>query len=251
MVGWMLVMVFGAASAATYEETFTPKAGKAYNEDINVWVYTSEFAQRFGMPKEWVDDELKGAYAVAYRVVTTPFRTCFLSGDPNKCMTNRECMLDVYIPDDAKIPWADDRPMARLHDYDSARYVLPQTPEDRTWWLRPIGIESPGKKARRPLIYFGQVRNDKRGSLLIREYDKTIYPGVSYISFSRGCWEMGRVAYQIDFLKDSAALSDDYAKSDIAHRIEVPEQYMKRVHQNWYEREGKGAAKRWREVIGK
>jgi hypothetical protein len=33
-----------------------------------VWVYTSAFAKRFGMPQEWVDDELKGAEALAYRL---------------------------------------------------------------------------------------------------------------------------------------------------------------------------------------
>jgi magnesium-transporting ATPase (P-type) len=31
-------------------------------------VYTSAFAKRFGMPQEWVDDELKGAEALAYRL---------------------------------------------------------------------------------------------------------------------------------------------------------------------------------------
>jgi hypothetical protein len=31
-------------------------------------VYTSKFAKRFGMPQEWVDDELKGAEALAYRL---------------------------------------------------------------------------------------------------------------------------------------------------------------------------------------
>jgi hypothetical protein len=37
-------------------------------KDTHVWVYTSKFAKRFGMPKEWVDDELKGAEALAYRL---------------------------------------------------------------------------------------------------------------------------------------------------------------------------------------
>jgi hypothetical protein len=46
------------------------KAGKrgTYTKDIHVWVYTSKFAKRFGMPQEWVDDELKGAEALAYRL---------------------------------------------------------------------------------------------------------------------------------------------------------------------------------------
>jgi hypothetical protein len=35
-----------------------------HQKDIHVWVYTSKFAKRFGMPQEWVDDELKGAEAL-------------------------------------------------------------------------------------------------------------------------------------------------------------------------------------------
>jgi hypothetical protein len=43
------------------------KAGKrgTYRKDVNVWVYTSAFAKRFGMPQEWINDDLKGAEALA------------------------------------------------------------------------------------------------------------------------------------------------------------------------------------------
>jgi hypothetical protein len=53
-----------------YFDMFLRKAGKrgTYKKDIHVWVYTSKFAKRFGMPQEWVDDELKGAEALAYRL---------------------------------------------------------------------------------------------------------------------------------------------------------------------------------------
>ncbi len=69
-VSALLILGFQSVEAKTYEEVFTDKAGQAYSEDINVWVYTSEFAERFAMPEEWVDDDLKGAYAVAFRVET-------------------------------------------------------------------------------------------------------------------------------------------------------------------------------------
>jgi hypothetical protein len=37
------------------------QAGKrgTYRKDTNVWVYTSAFAKRFGMPQQWIDDDLK------------------------------------------------------------------------------------------------------------------------------------------------------------------------------------------------
>jgi hypothetical protein len=48
-----------------YKSRYTPqgriKAGKrgTYRKDVNVWVYTSAFAKRFGMPQEWIDDDQK------------------------------------------------------------------------------------------------------------------------------------------------------------------------------------------------
>ena len=37
--------------------------------DPNIYVYTPEFAKRFQMPMQWVSDDLKGADAVAFRVM--------------------------------------------------------------------------------------------------------------------------------------------------------------------------------------
>lgn len=250
MTGWVLMLLFGVVTAATYEETFTPKANKAYSEDINVWVYTKAFADRFGMPDAWIDDELKGAYAVAFRVEYVSARLMFPHKGPDVSMPQKSCILDVYLPSNAPIPWRDEQVAdSKYYAPESPAYLALQRDEDLALWWRPIGIESPGKKARRPVIYFGQVGNDKRGSLLIREYNKAIYPGMTYISFSRGCWGVGEVAYRLDFLKDSETLGNDYSQGDIAHRIEIPEQYMKRVHKNWCERMGKDAAKQWGEII--
>ncbi len=247
---FLLLAVLSHASAATYEETFTPKAGKAYNEDINVWVYTSEFAKRFGMPKQWIDDKLQGAYAVAFRVEYASGRMMFPHKGPDVSMPIERCILDVYVPSDAPIPWMDDQVAdSWLFTPTSAAYVLPQTSEDRVWRWRPVGIESPGKKARRPVIAMGKSGNYQGGSLSIREFDKALYQGVTYISFYRGCLETAQTAYWIDFLHDSESLEKIYDKADVAHRIEIPEQYMQRLHQNWYERTGKDAAKQWHEII--
>ena len=47
-----------------YDLEHTPEGIRAgarrsfYKHDPNVWVYNSEFAERFGMPKRWADDDL-------------------------------------------------------------------------------------------------------------------------------------------------------------------------------------------------
>lgn len=238
-----LVVWFGVVSAATYEETFTPKAGKAYSEDINVWVYTPEFADRFGMPKEWIDDELKGAYAVAFRVEYVSGRLMFPHKGPDVSMPTERCILDVYVPSDAPIPWRD----GQVADFwvmtpSSPTYVLPQSKEDRVWRQRPAGIESPGKKARRPVIRLDE------GTLFVREYDKELYPGVMYMSFNMGCMEPPKRAVLVEFCADE---SWEGSRCHALHEIHIPDAYMQKLHGQWYEKTGKGATKQWREIIGK
>ena len=47
-----------------------PRPGKArYTKDNFLWVVTPEFARKFCMPPEFVSSELKGAEAVAFRIV--------------------------------------------------------------------------------------------------------------------------------------------------------------------------------------
>lgn len=243
LLGCLLAVTSGVATAATYEETFTPKAGKAYSEDINVWVYTSEFAERFGMPEAWIDDGLKGAYALAFRVEYVSGRLMFPHKGPDVSMPQRDCILDVYLPSDASIPWRDDQ----ISDFwamtpKSPTYLAPQSEEDRAWRWRPAGIESPGEKARRPLI-----RLDG-GTLHMREYDRRLYAGVTYMSFNMGCMEPPKRAVLVEFCVDEPW---EGSRCHASHEIHVPDEFMKKLHGQWYEKTGRDAAQRWREVIGK
>ena len=81
------------------------------HEDINVWVYTQDFADRFGMPQRWVDPELQGAEALAYRLELHLERTCSSSdsGNWDICREVKDyCYLDIYVRSDAPIPWNTD-----------------------------------------------------------------------------------------------------------------------------------------------
>jgi len=242
-LGCWLVATSVVAAEATYEEKFTPKAGQAYDEDINVWVYTSKFAERFGMPEAWIDNTLKGAYALAFRVEYVSGRLMFPHKGPEVSMPQRDCILDVYLPSDASIPWRDDQ----ISDFwaltpKSPTYLLPQSKEDRAWRWRPAGIESPGEKARRPLI-----RLDG-GTLHMREYDRMLYSGVIYMSFNMGCVEPPKRAVLVEFCVDEPWTGN---RCHASHEIQVPDEFMKKLHGQWYEKTGRDAARRWREVIAK
>nr|MBS0022112.1 hypothetical protein [Gammaproteobacteria bacterium] len=104
----LFILESQVSEAKTYEEFFTEKSGQAYNEDINVWTYTTEFAKRFAMPETWIDDELKGAHAVAFRVETVSGTIRFPHKGPNVSMPIRRCILDIYLNEKALIPWVND-----------------------------------------------------------------------------------------------------------------------------------------------
>ena len=67
--------------------------------DPNVYAYNAEFAQRFQMPQEWISDELKGADAVAFRVVPG-HKSCGWGGGRNhaektRCAARWTCTLTI------------------------------------------------------------------------------------------------------------------------------------------------------------
>ena len=231
----LLTCVSPCAWAATYEETFTAKAHKAYNEDINVWVYTSAFAKRFGMPKQWTDNRLKGAYAVACRVERSSARLMFPHKGANVSMAQRDCILDAYVPSDANIPWIG-RQIADQWWYtpESPTYLVPQTPEDQTWHQRAVGLPYWGG-----VVQFG-TGDEHLGGFPIREYDKQLYPQVMYISFSFGCTTPPKTASWIEFHDYTPCKSPKamwhFRTLRATHRIEIPGSFMKRLYNNWYER---------------
>lgn len=99
--------------------------------DPNVYVYNAEFAQRFQMPQEWVSDELKGADAVAFRVVPG-YKTCGWGGDPQACREDEvRCEMDLYFDHQRNpLPWDERVNPSDQNHYRSSAWFL-ASPENR------------------------------------------------------------------------------------------------------------------------
>lgn len=93
-----------------YEDKFTfqPGAG-TYTVDPWVWAYTPEFADKFRMPNKWIDKDLKGILAVAFRMTTIGNMSCGYGGKEDNCWPVLECQLDVYYDNRIKLPWTLDK----------------------------------------------------------------------------------------------------------------------------------------------
>ena len=78
-----------------------------YSVDPHIWVYTKEFAERFGMPMEWVDSDLKGVEAAAWRKTKTGYITCGWGGKKDACKEEDAAVLELYFDSSrVKLPWA-------------------------------------------------------------------------------------------------------------------------------------------------
>lgn len=89
-----------------------PSPGKArYTKDPWLWVVTPEFAKRFCMPAEFVSQELKGAEAIAYRMVQDlDEETCGWGDKPEVCLRATEHRFEIYykngtIPKELDVPY--------------------------------------------------------------------------------------------------------------------------------------------------
>lgn len=83
-----------------------PRPGKTrYAKDNYLWVVSPEFAQRYCMPPEFVDKELKGAEAVAFRLAPGGFgEQCGWGGQKEVCSQGQELRFEIYIKRDVKLP---------------------------------------------------------------------------------------------------------------------------------------------------
>lgn len=98
--------------------------------DPNVYVYNAEFAKRFQMPQEWVSDELKGADAVAFRVVPG-YKTCGWGGNPQACREEERCEMDLYFDHQRNpLPW-DERMKSTDQNYYRASAWFLVSPANR------------------------------------------------------------------------------------------------------------------------
>ena len=90
-----------------------PRPGKSYyTKDKWVWAVTAEFAKNFCMPPEFVSAELKGAEAVAYKLVEDQDEErCGWGGNAEVCGKRTEHRFEIYyrngtIPKNREVPYS-------------------------------------------------------------------------------------------------------------------------------------------------
>lgn len=187
--------------------------------DPNIWAYTADFARRFKLPEQWIVDDLQGAEAVAFRMVPD-YRRCGWGGNKNTCNENeKSCLVDVYFDNKLHIlPWEE---RMRWTDFNihtgSAKFLSsvaglsrpygnsgllrapfssPDTHEELRWWVIPVPPTT------------------LTGTAFVKAYDRSIFSGISLVTFKSFCNEQLRM--------DLETRPHDDAKKRIYYSIIFP-----------------------------
>lgn len=102
-----------------------------YSNDKYLWVVTPEFAKRFCMPENMVSKELKGAEAIAFRMVDgADSDRCGVDDDGKaNCSENSVARFEIYLPQSLNLPAA--HPEVRFFEggrTTSSWHITPNTP---------------------------------------------------------------------------------------------------------------------------
>ena len=223
-----------------------PRPGKArYTKDKFLWVVTPEFAARFCMPPDFVSSELKGAEAVAFRVVENlDEERCGWGGREEVCGAGKDLRFEIYYRT-GLIP-----KLAEVRSYRPARhpsqYLISTTKETRDEGVKRQNANPlPGGSA----VFsnqFGLVGVDATKvvwpivSLHLQEYTEQTWTGIDYLAIqgSTGFFTNPRMeklgikkfVLGIDHPKDNRR-SLDKPLTEFAHIIEFPEWFINKVRQ--------------------
>ena len=229
-----------------YEDWFTFKYSKSYVQDPWVWGYTKEFAERFRMPEKWVEPELKGVLAVAFRMTNVGRMTCGLGGKEDNCWPPLECQLDVYYDNRIKLPWTREE-IAQdffMKGVSSREYVHPVLQNKK--WLAKYAVNADPHGASEVGVENGFLIDGKysSGGGFISYFDHEFDYGIGLIGWIGPGFcpkPIGTATLSFFDLTTRRRINKNEIKEKDAsamHRMLIPENYMRRANAV-YERDNK------------
>jgi len=224
-----------------------PRPGKSrYAKDPWLWVVTPAFAQKYCMPPEFVSAELKGAEAVAFRLLSKgDDENCGFGGNPNVCAGEVVLRFDVYVKSNVKLPKAHEGRYYQGSILPSAMLISRQQQEINSLRNQTKLKPEPALKPH----FLGQqvglvgVKDDKVAWSIVALYEQThfggIFEGHDYYAFegSTGFFEnpgikqnnVTRFSVLFDHLVSNKAKFHGKALSEFAHAIELPEAFTNKI----------------------
>lgn len=221
-----------------------PRPGKnRFTKDPWLWMVSAEFAKRFCMPVGFISTELKGAEAVAFRVLhKTDEETCQVEDRVVKCLDEVVLRFDVYIKSDVKLPRLHDRQYFHAATLPSRLLISKSLSEQHEWFRYAkkhpdFGLTPPFEPLQVGLdgVKDGKVVKPV-ASLEQRSSFAGVFQGLDYYAFEASTEffrnpglqknEVGRIF--MTFLKSGRTnleTTEGLRVNDYAHVIELPEHF--------------------------
>jgi len=275
LLGLVVVQAVHAQVRSSYADRQNPrlsKSGPIYM-DPNVYAYTAEFAKRFEMPSEWIVQDLKGADAVAWRMMPS-YQECGWGGDPKACRQVMECSIDLYFDHQRNpLPWDLRRPERYTFIFGSSIRFLSNAPrrEALNHPNYPVAKRKLHEPAR-PGDHFaaddspfidpqtgkGLSIQHFSGYVPFTGYDKEVFPGMALLTLlDIGCSGGPRHGTYVLANRGVSLPLSEVERVAIAYTITLPRSWQDRItqaakeHQErqdaFFKREGEKAIKALRE----
>jgi len=216
-----------------YEKYSTFKNGKVFSYDPYVWAYTKEFSKKFNMPNEWIDNNLKGMVAVAFRMTTVGTLYCGYGKNENSCWPPLKCQMDIYYNNKIKLPWTREEIRSALlqrglYSTDYLRYSSTRGIREYKRHNGGFGVLESGGVI--------QMKKDRGGAASIKYFDRDFAKDIGLISFTGlgVCPRVVSEGYMNIYDKDTAyKLSRGVIQKENAtpmHVFEFPESFLGRAN---------------------
>lgn len=259
IVAFTACLLFHPALAAgelsSYEKKHThlavehSQAGSTYIVDPHVWVYTSAFAKRWGMPKKWIDDSLQGAEAIAYKVANEGYVTCGYFRDPEACIPKQNCLFDFYINKTANLPWQNEQLQGQqfFYPYRSLSFLTAKVETDSVNYNEnfPYKFNQYAAVVGFDNTYYAvnldpvKLKASNYDIAFLREFDRIKFKSMDFISVEGSCGFIGSTERgQSEFVIAEPSVIDGkpgpyFGKLNsslpIHHRVILPDDYANRV----------------------
>lgn len=248
----------GSSQRYEINQTFD---GQAYYKDNNIWVYTKEFADLFGMPAKYIED-VQGIAAAAFRIEDSGYQECGFGGQDNACRKVEQCLIDLYF-DESKtpLPWASDIKSQWVPWYSSMRWMRPLDPKDLPFGGN-LAVEPPAgilrnESVRSAIIAFADPVSKRQaiftsnqnvsessgwsmsGSMALIGYFRNYYRNLSVVNLQFGCMNFSRKTVEIRL--DSKKQIFDVPIAEF-NRVKLPEGFIQRIKEKQKEQSERNTA---------
>lgn len=221
---------------ASYDDLHTFKHEQIYDVDPFTWAVSEKFADKFRMPRDWIDDSLKGALAVAWRVTPIGVVRCGYGKNPQSCWPALDCQLDMYFDSATPLPWnytdvVRDTMVRGL----SSDYFLPRLSANSKWWRYMDGTDLPGTKGPVMPKNLLDMRYLKGGSmstglLQLWHFDREYEPGVILLSYGGACPGFpGTGPGVVSYHTQEELTRTRGVKPNAVHTVILPEAFVKKI----------------------